>query len=1323
MAKVLQRLTMAAVLIGGLTALAVETADAARPDRPGSRAARPTARRSFNLFAGNPTGELQVNRVYCGMTDAGESCTDVTGSPVLGGGSWPRGTPDQYVFNTGIQVVGVIPANAGFAWAGDTVGAWAIDTRGPATHMVALSGFYSSLIPDDAANWPSAAYVNDPTLYNTALLGRATISQQDTYSRYWDGSTTLLTGRRQTAGILVEQRTLAWNFPTGNEDLVYILYRFTNVTARASSGVYANLAQYGYSSADIAEIAALGDAFQNSSEAAFNIAIPDAGYDLANVYVAFTADMDVGDAGNNYATASMPFSLGITWKSDWLEPAWQYPSSIFSAPFAAAPGFVGVKYLKSPLNPATGHEFGTTIFSTYTNPSAANSPFPDPLNIYQGYRYYQGTAGPATGDQSCQYPPSRRLCYLTQAPSDQRTMQSSGPFTLAPGQSEVVVVAFIFAPPLATNGSFNLGPYIGNTSLVPGVAPLGDRLVAGLDTIRFIDRVMGWVSHTDANGDLEITQDEVTVRTGSLLDKSLVAQAVFDNKFLLPFAPDAPDFYLIPANNQVTVVWQTSATETTGDPYFVVASDPTSALYDPNFRQFDVEGYRIWRGRSSAEMELVIQYDYAGTVIYDYTGAFYNADYNNASGGYQCAPEIGITASCPGFPHAINLADGGPGYAGAVQVPAGGRVALANGNVLITVADTAVVGNRSGFPALTDSDVPFAYLDTDVRNGYRYFYSVTAFDVNSFASGPSSLTSALITKSVTPRAPASTEVVAELSFGVFGDDTVQLNGRQASCTFAIDPNTGRFNGPPCPRGADQLAATFAPLVPQLLPGMTLEFKIDSVRSRTDEDFSCGVSNIQGICAQAFVTFTQGANSQSFAPQLITPIWEGFGGTDALTPTIAMGAFRVDADSLSAARFGIPDGFAGFNASVEASFNRYIRYSAHEGQGGRRILGAGVTANMFSPGGSRWFDGANETMDHPTAGVGAGRVAGVDTIFAPQSHIDADPNVAGNQPLANNVSIQCFPYIMSMWGREADVQVTWGAGGTIASVRDITHNVDVDFKAVPQASWGFIGDNNGNGKLDWWDYDRLEGVWQSNNHLGFCSEPGTDPGAGNRALLSQAPVVLPTSVGSSTTIGGFPTTGNGIGMYILGHRFIFQNTGAWTAPAAGTVWTLRSYAGFVTATNPGSATPSNYRWTDARVSGGATVIGGAPIPPTPMIPGMRVVFTVPNRTEARTLAADDLTRVHTVPDPYYVTNNAEISTNTKVLRFVNMPPQAIVRIYSVSGILVNVLAHNDAGLGGEMTWNLRNRNNQFVASGVYFYHVETPTGQTHVGRFTVVNYAQ
>jgi hypothetical protein len=105
------------------------------------------------------------------------------------------------------------------------------------------------------------------------------------------------------------------------------------------------------------------------------------------------------------------------------------------------------------------------------------------------------------------------------------------------------------------------------------------------------------------------------------------------------------------------------------------------------------------------------------------------------------------------------------------------------------------------------------------------------------------------------------------------------------------------------------------------------------------------------------------------------------------------------------------------------------------------------------------------------------------------------------------------------------------------------------------------------------------------------------------------------------------------------------------------------------------------------------------------------------------SAGQLANVHTVPDPYYVTNALEQSPNSKKLRFVNMPSQAIVRIYTVSGILVQVLTLNDVTGGGEVEWNLRNRNNQFVASGVYFYQVETPDGKTKTGRFTVVNFAQ
>jgi hypothetical protein len=108
---------------------------------------------------------------------------------------------------------------------------------------------------------------------------------------------------------------------------------------------------------------------------------------------------------------------------------------------------------------------------------------------------------------------------------------------------------------------------------------------------------------------------------------------------------------------------------------------------------------------------------------------------------------------------------------------------------------------------------------------------------------------------------------------------------------------------------------------------------------------------------------------------------------------------------------------------------------------------------------------------------------------------------------------------------------------------------------------------------------------------------------------------------------------------------------------------------------------------------------------------------------------DLRNVHTVPDPYYVKSKYETSTDQKILKFVGLPQDAIIRIYSASGVLVRLLEHHggaysptSASQGSEIDWDLRNRNNQVVASGVYFYHVEAGDAR-RVGRFTVVNFAQ
>jgi len=98
---------------------------------------------------------------------------------------------------------------------------------------------------------------------------------------------------------------------------------------------------------------------------------------------------------------------------------------------------------------------------------------------------------------------------------------------------------------------------------------------------------------------------------------------------------------------------------------------------------------------------------------------------------------------------------------------------------------------------------------------------------------------------------------------------------------------------------------------------------------------------------------------------------------------------------------------------------------------------------------------------------------------------------------------------------------------------------------------------------------------------------------------------------------------------------------------------------------------------------------------------------------------DLSRVHTVPDPYYLGTRLETDGYQR-LTFVNLPDRAVIRIYSLSGILVQILTHHDASGGGEEAWDLRSRTGRRVASGVYLYHIEAADGRTRVGRMTIVN---
>ena len=190
-----------------------------------------------------------------------------------------------------------------------------------------------------------------------------------------------------------------------------------------------------------------------------------------------------------------------------------------------------------------GTEAGTVSAGNTTNRGA----FPDPATGTQLYRYISGNLNAAAGDPQCNNDlATTHLCFVNTQPSDARTLQSSGPLTLIPGGQATIVVAYIYAPPVATGKCPSIPCPVTmtpNATLINSATPASP----GVDAV---DSAMGYLGFLGQT----VVQDSVRTVPNSLLGKALVAQAIFDSKFLLPFAPTAPQFYLVPGDKQVTIL-------------------------------------------------------------------------------------------------------------------------------------------------------------------------------------------------------------------------------------------------------------------------------------------------------------------------------------------------------------------------------------------------------------------------------------------------------------------------------------------------------------------------------------------------------------------------------------------------------------------------------------------------------------------------------------------------------------------------------------------------------------------------------------------------
>ena len=68
---------------------------------------------------------------------------------------------------------------------------------------------------------------------------------------------------------------------------------------------------------------------------------------------------------------------------------------------------------------------------------------------------------------------------------------------------------------------------------------------------------------------------------------------------------------------------------------------------------------------------------------------------------------------------------------------------------------------------------------------------------------------------------------------------------------------------------------------------------------------------------------------------------------------------------------------------------------------------------------------------------------------------------------------------------------------------------------------------------------------------------------------------------------------------------------------------------------------------------------------------------------------------------------------------NLPPTCTIRIYTITGQLVQTLQH-DAGIAdGQLAWDLVSKDGMNIAYGVYIYHVDAPGIGEKIGRFAVI----
>ncbi len=454
---------------------------------------------------------LNINRWLCPFYNDGRYGIDITRGSGEAGGCWPAPKLNAYIFGAGMWFGSLKPRSDGkvdtlvtFGYNPNSGGTEITPTD--AAHAAEGAGSPLDRVYVFPADWPppQSRYGSD-----TSLVPQENFSLQDMWCTYCDlgEDNHIAPGYPQEVEFF--QTIYAWNYPT-NQDIFFITYKVRNAGADTLKNCYFGAVM----DPDV------GDAADDMVGLLLNNVVPGVPDTVKNVGY-------VGDYNNTEVQGGR-----------WL---WE----------GGTPGVVAYKFLESPRGP-DGLPLGMTSFKKFT---IDIDPVTDPAQYLTlaGYDYRSGVRSPYDS--------------IDATPADKRFVQCSGPFNLAPGQVEVLIVGCIAA---VYGGA-------GQTWEARGI----DSLVH-----------LGNAANT--------------------------AQFIYDQGWLLPGPPRAPGIKLVPGDNTVRIVWD-NIPETTVDPYWErVARDTLSQGYDPKYIGYDFQGYVVYKSADGSEWDIIAQCDLADSILFSY---------------------------------------------------------------------------------------------------------------------------------------------------------------------------------------------------------------------------------------------------------------------------------------------------------------------------------------------------------------------------------------------------------------------------------------------------------------------------------------------------------------------------------------------------------------------------------------------------------------------------------------------------------------------------------------------------------------------------------